>query len=356
MVTFEYVAAGVRARRDRPQMYTAGRRRATPSIPRAHPCIHLAMAQEKQRSKRPAGVSRSPFARRHAGTRRFRLGSREVFAKGLASVGLRDGYHSFMTIGWLHLFARIASFFLAFDALFGWLYDLVPGCIANLNPPGFRGAFFFSVETLATVGYGDMHPQTLYGHVVAMIEIFVGLMSLALITGIMFARFSRPRARFLFARHAVIRPVDGRRTLMFRAANERQNVIQEASAQLRMLEDHVTTEGMRIRRLTDLVLVRAHHPLFALGWNIMHVIDETSPLFAADHDSLEALRAAFVLTLSGTDETTGQVLMARAEYRADALRWNESFRDILEVAADGTLQIDYGKFHDVEPFRELRSS
>ena len=122
------------------------------------------------------------------------------------------------------------------------------------------------------------------------------------------------------------------------------------------LEDHVTTEGMRIRRLTDLVLVRAHHPLFALGWNIMHVIDETSPLFAADHDSLEALRAAFVLTLSGTDETTGQVLMARAEYRADALRWNESFRDILEVAADGTLQIDYGKFHDVEPFRELRSS
>jgi inward rectifier potassium channel len=329
---------------------------ATPSIPRPHPCIYLAMARANQRSKRTTDVVRSPFVRRKAGTRRLRLGGREVLTEGLKSVGLRDGYHSFMTIGWPHLFARIASFFLAFDALFGLLYDLVPGCIANLNPPGFPGAFFFSVETLATVGYGDMHPQTLYGHIVAMVEIFVGLMSLALITGIMFARFSRPRARFLFARNAVIRPVDGKPTLMFRAANERQNVVQEASAQLRMLDDHVTVEGMRIRRLTDLALVRTHHPLFVLGWNIMHVIDETSPLFEADHASLEAMRAAFVLTLSGTDETTGQVLMARAEYRSDALRWNESFRDILEVAPDGTLHIDYGKFHDVEPFEPRGSS
>ena len=131
-----------------------------------------------------------------------------------------------------------------FDILFGCLYDAVPGCIANLNPPGFLGAFFFSVETLATVGYGDMHPQTLYGHAVAMIEIFVGLMMLALITGLMFARFSRPRARFLFARYAVVRPIDGKLTLMFRAANARQNVVQEASAQLRMMRDEVTARGL----------------------------------------------------------------------------------------------------------------
>jgi inward rectifier potassium channel len=308
------------------------------------------MTEAKQRSTSIPEVSRSPFARRKSGTRRFRLGGREVLSEGLRSLGLRDGYHSFMTIGWPHLFARIAGFFLAFDALFGLLYDLVPGCIANLNPPGFRGAFFFSVETLATVGYGDMHPQTLYGHVVAMFEIFVGLMSLALMTGIMFARFSRPRARFLFARHAVIRPIDGKRTLMFRAANERQNVVQEAEAQVRMLDDYVSAEGFRMRRLTDLKLVRTHHPLFVLGWNIMHVIDETSPLHGADHESLKALGVAFVLTVSGTDETTGQVLMARAEYRFDALRWNSGFRDILEVGPDGTLHIDYGKFHEVEPF------
>jgi inward rectifier potassium channel len=116
-----------------------------------------------------------------------------------------------------------------------------------------------------------------------------------------------------------------------------------------MLDDYVSVEGFRMRRLTDLALVRTHHPLFVLGWNIMHVIDATSPLYEADHESLEARGAAFVLTVSGTDETTGQVLMARAEYRFDALRWNASFRDILEVGPDGTLHIDYGKFHEVEP-------
>ncbi len=107
-----------------------------------------------------------------------------ITTQGIPREVIQDLFHYFMTVRWPQLFATIAGFFLSFDLLFGFIYDLVPGCIANLNPPGFAGAFFFSVETFATVGYGDMHPQTLYGHVVAMIEIFIGLMSLALITGI----------------------------------------------------------------------------------------------------------------------------------------------------------------------------
>ena len=194
-----------------------------------------------------------------------------------------------------------------------------------------------------------MHPQTLYGHVVAMAEIFVGLMSLALITGIMFARFSRPRARFLFTKNAVVRPIDGKLTLLIRAANERQNVVQDASAQLRMLRDDVTEEGFRIRRVIDLPLIRSQHPMFVLGWTIMHVIDDASPLKSETAATLHDVSAGFVLSLSGTDETTGQVLMARAEYSSDDIRWNSSFHDILEVAADGSLHVDYGKFHDVEP-------
>src|SRR5208337_3167136 len=230
----------------------------------------------------------------------------EVFTEGLSRAIFHDLFHYFMTVSWPRVFGTLAAFFLAFDLLFGFLYYLAPGCIANLNPPGFAGAFFFSVETFATVGYGDMHPQTLYGHVVAMIEIFIGLMMLALITGIMFARFSRPRARFLFARYAVVRPIDGRRTLMLRTANARQNVVQEASAQLRMMRDEVTQEGYRIRRIIDLALVRAQHPIFSLGWNIMHVIDETSPLHNETGESLREASAVFILSLSGTDETTGQ--------------------------------------------------
>ena len=279
--------------------------------------------------------------------RRIKLGQREIFTEGLSREVWHDLFHHFMTVSWPRLFATLASFFLVFDILFGFLYHLVPGCIANLNPPGFAGAFFFSVETLATVGYGEMHPQTLYGHSVAMVEIFVGLMSLALITGIMFARFSRPRARFLFTKNLVVRPIDGKLTLLIRAANQRQNVVQDASAQLRMLRDEVTAEGFRIRRVLDLPLVRSQHPMFFLGWTVMHLIDHASPLKAETAESLRKSRTTFVLSISGTDETTGQVLMARAEYSSDDIRWNATFSDILEEADDGTLHLDYGKFNDV---------
>jgi inward rectifier potassium channel len=300
-----------------------------------------------------AGISRraTAHAARHrsAAPRVIRLGAREVLTQGIPREILLDLYHYFMTVSWSRLFATIVAFFLVFDVLFGCLFRLMPGCIANLNPPGFLGDFFFSVETLATVGYGDMHPQTLYGHVVAMLEIFVGLMMLAIITGIMFARFSRPRARFLFASSAVVRPIDGKLTLMFRTANARQNVVQEASAELRMLRDEVTQEGFRIRRIVDLPLVRSRHPVFALSWTIMHIIDETSPLASESEQSLEAGEVTFLLTLGGTDETTGQYLMAREEYPSRSIRWNAAFRDILQSTDGGTLHIDYGKFHEVEP-------
>jgi inward rectifier potassium channel len=301
--------------------------------------------------KRPHGAGGHPAKtrRRPVQVRSLRVGSRNVIVEGITRLVIQDLFHYFMTVGWPQLFATFAAFFLAFDVLFGCLYSLVPGCVANLNPPGFAGAFFFSVETLATVGYGDMHPQTLYGHMVAMCEIFVGLMSLALITGIMFARFSRPRARFMFARHAVVRPIDGKLTLMFRAANARQNVVQEASAQLRMLYNAETEEGFQIRRIVDLALVRSQHPIFSLGWNLMHVIDATSPMKDANVTSLAEIGAAFILTISGTDETTGQVLMARADYESADLRWNQAFQDIMQIAEDGTLHFDYSRFDEIVP-------
>jgi inward rectifier potassium channel len=282
------------------------------------------------------------------GQRRLRFGQRDIVTHGLSNAVFQDLYHYFMTVGWGQVFLTFALFFLVFDILFGLAYAAVPGCIANLNPPGFPGAFFFSVETLATVGYGDMHPQTPYGHVVSMIEVFVGLMSIALITGIMFARFSVPRARFLFASTGVVRPIDGRVTLMFRVANARQNIIQEASAQLRLLRDTETLEGFRYRRIIDLPLLRSQHPLFTLGWNIMHVIDETSALFGETKESLEKSHSMFILTMSGTDETTGQVMMARHEYLGSEIRWNHAFRDIIEITEDGTVHFDYAKFHDIE--------
>lgn len=286
------------------------------------------------------------------GRRIVKLGTRRVVTQGIVTPIFHDLFHHFMTVSWPRLFATLAAFFIVFDLLFGFLYFLAPGCIANLNPPGFAGDFFFSVETLATVGYGEMHPETFYGHLIAMIEIFVGLMSLALITGLMFARFSRPRARFLFTRNGVVRIIDGKPTLMFRAANERQNVVQDASARLRMLRDDVTAEGYRLRRIIDLPLLRSEHPMFALGWTIMHIIDDSSPLYSETAESLSTSKAAFVLSLSGTDENTGQTLMARGEYSNADIRWNSTFQDILEEAPDGSILVDYGKFNDVKPLAD----
>src|SRR5229473_5999581 len=308
----------------------------------------------KHRSKTPTHSHLHHVGRRSA-PRRVKVGQREIFTQGLSREVAHDLFHHFMTVSWPRLFGTLVAFFLGFDILFGFLYALVPGCIANLNPPGFAGAFFFSVETLATVGYGDMHPQTLYGHVVAMIEIFIGLMSLALITGIMFARFSRPRARFLFTKNVVVRPIDGKLTLVIRAANLRQNVVQDASAKLRMLRDEITRENFRIRRVIDLPLLRSQHPMFVLGWTIMHVIDESSPLISETAESLKNTGASFVLSVSGTDETTGQQLMSRAEYSHSDVRWNAAFRDMLEELEDGTFRLNYGKFHDIEPLANSKT-
>lgn len=279
---------------------------------------------------------------------RVNVGGRQVLMLGIARAIFQDLYHYLMTVSWPQLFTVIAGFFLVFDFLFGCLYFLVPNCIANLNPPGFAGAFFFSVETLATVGYGDMHPQSPYGHTIAMVEMFVGLMMLALVTGIMFARFSRPRARFLFARVAVVRPVDGRRTLVLRAANARQNVVQEASAKLRMMRDEVTVEGLQLRRIRDLVLVREQQPAFFIGWTLMHVIDDSSPLHGETDESLRQAAASFILSVSGTDETTGHTLIARHEYASTEILWNRAFQDVLELDAEGLVRINYSKFHETE--------
>ena len=279
-------------------------------------------------------------------------GGRQVVTYGLPIRPWQDLYHLFMTLSWPRLFASYAGFFALFNVVFAALYDLQPGDVANLNPAGYWGRFFFSVETLATVGYGDMHPQTVYAHVIASIEIFTGLMSLALITGMMFARFSRPTARILFARQAVIRLFDGKRTLMLRAANERQNVIMEATAQLRLVRDEQTAEGYRMRRIYDLPLRRSEQPVFLFGWSLMHVIDEASPLAGATLESLQETNAFLLLTIGGIDETTGQTLMSRQQYHPSSLRWNHSFADIFTTGKDGVDRFDYTKFHDVEPLDE----
>ncbi len=292
--------------------------------------------------------SESVWARRRTQTYRGITG-RHFQRHGLKRLLWQDLYHLLMTVSWPRLFLAVAMFFLLINLLFALLYDLQPNDIANLNPPGYWGLFFFSVETSGTVGYGDMHPQTTFAHVCASIETLTGVTIFALMTGIMFARFSRPQARFLFARYAVVHAVDGERTLVLRSANARQNIVMEANARLRLLRNDTTVEGQALRRVLDLRLRREEHPIFLFGWTLLHVIDEHSPLRGQTTESLRAAKAFLLLTISGTDETTGQKLMARHVYSPDSMRWDYQFEDILSTGADGIDHFDYTRFHAVKP-------
>jgi inward rectifier potassium channel len=286
------------------------------------------------------------------GGRVLRTGTGTVVTHGMPDRARLDLYHRALTARWPVFFASMGAFFVFLNAFFAALYSLGHAPIANQSPDGFLGAFFFSVETLATVGYGDMHPQTVYAHAIATLEIFTGMSSIALATGLIFVRFSRPRARIIFSRYAVVRPLDGVSTLMMRAANARQNYIVEAKAKLRLMRYEVKPEGYPLWRIEDLKLVREQHPIFLLGWNLMHVIDESSPLYGETPESLAAAQASLMLMIEGADETTTQTMSGRHNWGFDEIRWHHKFADLLHDDEDGVTHFDYAKFHEVHPLGE----
>jgi inward rectifier potassium channel len=265
---------------------------------------------------------------------------------GNAKDGWRDAYHYLLTmpLGWF--FAVMAGGYLTVNALFATAYLLVGG-ISGVRPGDFIDAFFFSAETLSTVGYGQMAPQTLPAHLVVTVENFVGLFNLAIATGLLFARISRPTARVLFSDRAVVTTHEGVPTLMFRAANRRRNRIVEAEVTVTLARDGVTLEGGNMRRFENLATLRARSPIFALTWQIMHAIDEASPLFGESSESLAARHSEIVIILKGLDETFAQTIHARASYTPDEIVWGAKFVDIFSRAPDGRPVIDYTHFHDI---------
>jgi inward rectifier potassium channel len=202
---------------------------------------------------------------------------------------------------------------------------------------------------MATVGYGVMSPATIYGHTVASLEIIFGMMTIAVITGLVFTRFSRPRGRLLFSRLAVVAPVDGVPTVMLRVVNERNEALADATARMLLLRSHVTSEGTTIRRFVDLPLVRSSTPMLGLSWTLMHVIDEKSPLLGATMESLAAESGFLLVSLSGYDESISASITARRSYRATDLRFGYRLVDVMDISPTGTTVLDMRRFHDVEP-------
>ena len=218
-----------------------------------------------------------------------RLGGREIITEGLSLNFWADISHRCMTASWPAFIGGAALVFVAFNAFFASFYWIGDQPISNVPGGAYIDYLYFSIETLSTAGYGDMHPQTHYGHFIATVELFTGIFSMSLMTGLIFARFSRPNARLLFADNPVISDHEGQPTLMIRLANERHNIISNANARLWLFKNIVSQEGHPFRRFYELPLLRNESPVLALSWTLFHIIDEASPLHGLNADDLESI-------------------------------------------------------------------
>ncbi|HUW36831.1 MAG TPA: ion channel [Rhodocyclaceae bacterium] len=280
--------------------------------------------------------------------RTVRVGDTQILIHGRRRSKLRDPYHLVLTLSWPRFFAALVLAFTLVNLLFGAVYWLLPGSVANARAGAFSDYFFFSIETLATVGYGVMSPASLPGHLVASVEILTGMVGVALITGLVFARFSKPTARILFSRRAVVRDFEGGRVLMLRIANERYNRIVEATATLSLLRVEIGPQGESFVRIHDLRLARERTPVFALTWTLIHPIDAGSPLLGLDAAQLAASRARILVSVTGHDETMAASVNASGEYAAEDLAFDARFVDILGTSPEGERVVDLTRFHDVE--------
>jgi inward rectifier potassium channel len=259
------------------------------------------------------------------------IGRREF---GLSKLGvhrfdLRDPYHLAVSLPWPGFAAAMLSCWLAINLLFAWLYSLSPGDIANATPGSFADVFFFSIETLATVGYGVMAPTTLYGHIVSAAEIVTGMAFTAIVTGLLFVRFSRPKAKILAAEDAVVTLHNGCPTLMLRVVNARVTMMSNASARLFVLLAEQSEEGLPFRRIHELHLQQSHMPLFIMPWTLMHTISAGTPLHGHDAEALAEMDARLFLTIEAHDTALSAQVEDIKHYPSHHIRFGMRFDDMV---------------------------
>ena len=283
-----------------------------------------------------------------------------VHAKRVPVIKGQDGsrwtdlYHQTLRAPWSLFFLGLAALFIGINALFALLYVADPGGLTNVAPGDYWDAFVFSVQTFGVQTIGSLSqkplvPRTTYIDIVVLFEAFIGILYLGTVTAVLFARFSRPSARVVFSKVAVVAPFDGIPTLQFRAANQRGNQVLDASVRVTVARQTKSIEGIVMRRFDELKLMRERTSLFALSWTIMHRIDEGSPLYSADSTMLYDDQTELIVLLSGTDETLADVIYARHAYGPDDIIWGHRFVDVLSMTPQGQRVVDLTKFHDTEP-------
>jgi inward rectifier potassium channel len=262
----------------------------------------------------------------------------------------RDVYRWLLGLSWPQFALFVGAVYIGLNLLFAALYSIDPNSVAGrTSTDWFLDCFFFSVQTLATVGYGHMYPQTLYGHVVSTIEIMTGIFLIAVMTGLIFVRFSRPIARVLFSKSIVVAPLNGKPTLMVRIGNENQHSMVEAEFRIMFSRDQQLLEGGDFRYFYALKLHFDHLTVFPAALTLRHEIDEQSPLYGATPESLEAGRALFFVSVVGIDPVIAAAVQTQQDYSWRDIRFGHRFVEIYSQHGDGKLTVDYGRIHDTEP-------
>ena len=284
-----------------------------------------------------------------------RDGSFNVVREGLGLLATLAPYHLLLTISWAGFLAVVALLYLVLNLVFALLFlasgpDALAGPGSHMLGGRFSQAFFFSIQTFATIGYGQIGPNGFAANMLVTIEALVGLMYQALATGLLFARFARPTAAILFSRHAIIAPYADIRSLQFRIANQRRrNEIIELGAQVLYTVFEANDRGQLVRRYRLLPLERNKVTFFPLSWTIVHPIDENSPLAGKTREDLERDQAEILVLLTGVDETYEQTVHARTSYRADEIVWNARFQPVFRgESSSRLLAVDVSRLHDIE--------
>lgn len=262
-------------------------------------------------------------------------------------VEVTDLSHAILSLSWPRTVALLSVTYLVLNALFGVAFVWVGG-VANLEPDHFLQAFFFSVQTMATIGYGAMYPQSTAAHLLVVFESLVGLVFTALATGLVFVRFSRVRGRVVFANRICIGRMAGEPHLVVRIGNGRSNQIFDAQFRLSLMRT-VRTGGETLYRSEDLKLVRDNAPNLQRAWNLMHRIDAQSPLFGLSEADLKAAEAEVHVAVTGTDETTLQVVHGRRVWEATEIVFDSRPADIVSDSEQNRMVIDLRRFHEVVP-------
>ncbi|HEY6853493.1 MAG TPA: ion channel, partial [Gemmatimonadales bacterium] len=280
-----------------------------------------------------------------------RDGTFNVRRRGLGFFESLSAYHTLLTLSWPRFLGLVVAAYFAANVLFAVAYLLCgPGALMGpmVGESHLLQAFFFSVETIGTIGYGQIAPASFAANVVMTIESVSGLMGLAIVTGLLFARFSRPIAAILFSRWAVIAPYRGSRAFEFRIANRHKNELVELEAKV-LYSRTRERGGRRMREFLELGLERRTVVFFPLTWTIVHPIDETSPLQGVTHEQLVAEDAEFLVLLQGTDETFAQRVHARSSYKPHEIVWQARFTDVFQPPGpDGALAVNVGRLHEFE--------